>query len=243
MWRMLSFPTTRPGADHSQNMTYKAWALRCCACLWCILAKQPDITSIFRLGSEEIFLFRTDLWRDTDVLSALLCSALHNGPWSAFRITWSYWFLWIQGAGLWLYSQPVCPSGCARKLDCWSGCWRKQICLSPDMQGTGRTSAQRCRCAKQWWHELRSNCPLLVHKGPAGSYCEEGGCKGEPSVTSLVGHVLFGLSTRKQPEKQGWVWQRLYMDTDPKKLSKVWPSSAFFFIMCSRQSLFCLPWF
>lgn len=149
-----------------------------------------------------------------------LCSALHNGPWSAFRITRSYWFLWIQGTGLWLYSQPACPSGCARKLDCWSDCWRKQICLSPEMQGTGRTSAQRCRCAKQWWHELRSNCPLLLHQGAAGSYCEEGGCKGEPSVTSLMGQVywvLFGLSTRKQPEKQGRVWQRLYMDTDPKK--------------------------
>lgn len=89
------------------------------------------------------------------------------------------------------YSQPACPSGCARKLDCWSDCWRKQICLSPDMQGTGRTSAQRCRCAKQWWHELRSNCPLLLHQGPAGSYCEEGGCKGEPSATSLVGQVYW----------------------------------------------------
>lgn len=51
-----------------------AQALHCCGCFWCIFATQPDLIPILRLGSEDSIPFRTDLWRDADVPSALLCT-------------------------------------------------------------------------------------------------------------------------------------------------------------------------
>lgn len=75
---MLPFPNTAPRADHSQERIHTARALHCCECLWCILATQPNLTPVFRLGSEDSFHFRTDLWRDADVFSALLCATEHD---------------------------------------------------------------------------------------------------------------------------------------------------------------------